>query len=97
MSRPSPGHLARRVRRQILGSNPADGIISWIIRSVIAGYIAFRLTGQRGLGFVMNTVLGVVAAVVGGDVMIQPGWQELTGLNMTGAIIVLALVRIALG
>jgi uncharacterized membrane protein YeaQ/YmgE (transglycosylase-associated protein family) len=80
------------------------GLISWIILGLIAGYIANRLTGQRGQGLVMNTVLGVVGAVVGGEVMTLLGRHEVTGLNIysmavavAGAIIVLALARIARG
>ncbi len=37
------------------------GLISWIILGLIAGYLAHRLMGNRGQGFVMNTVLGVSA------------------------------------
>ena len=80
------------------------GLISWIILGLIAGYFAWRLTGQRGQGFVMNTVLGVVGAVVGGEVMTLLGRHAVTGLNIysmavavAGAIIVLALVRLARG
>jgi uncharacterized membrane protein YeaQ/YmgE (transglycosylase-associated protein family) len=80
------------------------GLISWIILGLIAGYIAYRLTGQRSQGFLMNTVLGVVGAVIGGEVMTLLGRHEVTGLNIysmavavAGAIIVLALVRIARG
>ena len=50
----------------------------------------------------MNTVLGVVGAVVGGEVMTLPGRNEVTGLNLysmavavAGAIVVLAVVQIA--
>ena len=43
------------------------GLISWIILGLIAGYIAHRLMGNRGQGFLMNTALGVLGAVVGGE------------------------------
>jgi uncharacterized membrane protein YeaQ/YmgE (transglycosylase-associated protein family) len=76
------------------------GLISWIILGLIAGYIAYRLTGQRGQGFLMNTALGVLGAVVGGEVMTLLGRHEVTGINIYsmavavgGAIIVLAVVQ----
>ena len=78
------------------------GLLSWIVLGLIAGYIAHRMVGGRGQGFLMNTVLGVVGAVVGGEVMTLLGRHEVTGLNIysmavavAGAIIVLALVQLA--
>ena len=50
----------------------------------------------------MNTVLGVVGAVVGGEIMTLLGRHEVTGLNIysmavavAGAIVVLAVVQAA--
>jgi uncharacterized membrane protein YeaQ/YmgE (transglycosylase-associated protein family) len=78
------------------------GLISWIILGLIAGYLAHRLVGGRGQGFLMNTILGVVGAVVGGELMTFLGRDEVTGLNIysmavavLGAIIVLAVVQLA--
>ena len=78
------------------------GLLSWIVLGLIAGYFAHRLTGGRGQGFVMNTVTGVVGAVVGGEIMTLLGRQEVNGLNLysmavavAGAIVVLAVVQIA--
>jgi uncharacterized membrane protein YeaQ/YmgE (transglycosylase-associated protein family) len=77
------------------------GLISWIILGLIAGYIAHRLMGNRGQGFLMNTALGVLGAVVGGEVMTLLGREDVTGLNfysmavaVGGAIIVLAVVQL---
>ena len=58
------------------------GLLSWIILGLIAGYIAHRLVDGRGRGFLMNTVLGVVGAVIGGEVMTLLGRHEVTGLNI---------------
>jgi uncharacterized membrane protein YeaQ/YmgE (transglycosylase-associated protein family) len=56
--------------------------------------------GRRGQGFLMNTALGVLGAVVGGEVMTLLGRHHVTGLNIYsmavavgGAIIVLAFVQ----
>lgn len=76
------------------------GLISWIILGLIAGYLAHRLMGQRGQGFLMNTALGVLGAVVGGELMTLLGRHQVTGVNIygmavavAGAIIVLAFVQ----
>lgn len=78
------------------------GLISWIILGLIAGYFAHRIMGQRGQGFFMNTVLGVVGAVVGGEIMTLLGRHEVNGLNIysmaiavAGAIVVLVVVQLA--
>ena len=78
------------------------GLISWIVLGLIAGYLAHRLMGGRGQGFVMNTVLGVVGAVIGGEIMTMLGRHEVNGLNIysmavavAGAILVLVVVQIA--
>jgi uncharacterized membrane protein YeaQ/YmgE (transglycosylase-associated protein family) len=78
------------------------GLISWIILGLIAGFFANRLMEGRGQGFLMNTVLGVVGAVVGGEVMTLLGRPQVTGLNIysmavavAGAIIVLVVVQVA--
>ena len=78
------------------------GLISWIILGLIAGYIAHRIMGRRGQGCFMNTVLGVLGAVVGGEIMTLLGQHEVTGLNIysmavavDGAIVVLVVVQLA--
>jgi uncharacterized membrane protein YeaQ/YmgE (transglycosylase-associated protein family) len=78
------------------------GLISWIILGLIAGYLAHRLVDGRGRGFLMNTILGVVGAVIGGELMTFLGRHEVNGLNIysmavavLGAILVLALVQLA--
>jgi uncharacterized membrane protein YeaQ/YmgE (transglycosylase-associated protein family) len=78
------------------------GLLSWIILGLIAGYIAYRLVGERGHGFLMNTAVGVVGAVIGGEIMEPLGRNSVTGLNIysmavavAGAIVLLAVVRLA--
>jgi uncharacterized membrane protein YeaQ/YmgE (transglycosylase-associated protein family) len=78
------------------------GLLSWIILGLIAGWLAHKLVAGRGQGLLMNTVLGVVGAVVGGEIMTLLGRHEVNGLNLysmavavAGAIVVLAVVGIA--
>ncbi|WP_135467165.1 GlsB/YeaQ/YmgE family stress response membrane protein [Crenalkalicoccus roseus] len=72
------------------------GIIAWIILGLIAGWIASKIMHGEGSGLVMNLVLGVVGAFVGGLIFQALGGAGVTGFNLwsllvavIGAIIVL--------
>ena len=42
------------------------GILSWIVLGLIAGFIGSKLVNKTGSGMIMDIVLGVVGAIVGG-------------------------------
>ena len=44
-------------------------IIGWIVFGLIAGFVASKLVNKRGEGFVLDVILGIVGAVVGGYLM----------------------------
>lgn len=74
------------------------GIIAWIILGLIAGWIASKIMHGEGSGLLINLVLGVVGAFVGGFLMTALGGTGVTGFNLwslivavLGAIIVLWL------
>ena len=74
------------------------GIIAWIVFGLIAGWIASKIMHGEGSGLMMNLVLGVVGAFVGGLLMSIIGGVGVTGFNLwsmlvavLGAIIVLWL------
>jgi uncharacterized membrane protein YeaQ/YmgE (transglycosylase-associated protein family) len=62
-------------------------LISWIILGLIAGFIAHKIVGESGQGFFMNTGLGVVGAVVGGELMSTLGRHSVNGLNLYSLIV----------
>lgn len=72
------------------------GIIAWIILGLIAGWIASKIMTGSGSGLLMNLVLGVVGALVGGFLMSILGGAGVTGFNLwsllvavLGAVVVL--------
>ena len=76
-------------------------VFGWIILGLISGYIAHKIVGDRGRGFFLNTALGVVGALVGGEIMTLLGRHDVTGVNLYsmavaagGAILVLVLVNL---
>jgi uncharacterized membrane protein YeaQ/YmgE (transglycosylase-associated protein family) len=74
------------------------GIIAWIILGLIAGWIASKIMHGSGSGLIINLVLGVVGAFVGGILISAVGGVGVTGFNLwslvvavIGAVVVLWL------
>jgi uncharacterized membrane protein YeaQ/YmgE (transglycosylase-associated protein family) len=73
-------------------------ILAWIILGLISGFIGSKIVNKRGEGLLLDIVLGVVGAVVGGWLFSALGGHGVTGVNIysllvavVGAIIVLVL------
>jgi uncharacterized membrane protein YeaQ/YmgE (transglycosylase-associated protein family) len=66
------------------------GILSWLILGLIAGFIASKIVNHTGSGLIMDIVLGVIGAFVGGWVFSYFGHTGVTGLNI-GSLIVATL------
>ncbi|HEY2710770.1 MAG TPA: GlsB/YeaQ/YmgE family stress response membrane protein [Caulobacteraceae bacterium] len=73
-------------------------IIAWLVVGLIAGWLGSMVVNRRGDGLVMDIVLGVVGAFVGGFLFQQFGHSGVSGINLysifvaaVGAIIVLVL------
>ena len=76
------------------------GVFSWIVLGLIAGFIASKLVNRTGSGMIMDIVLGVVGAIVGGFISRQFGYGGVYGLNLysiviavIGAVVVLVVYR----
>lgn len=74
------------------------GIIAWLILGLIAGFIASRIVNKAGEGLILDIVLGIVGALVGGFLFSAFGAAGVTGLNLysiivatIGAIVVLVI------
>ncbi len=73
-------------------------IIGWIILGLIAGFIASKIVNKQGEGFVLDIILGIVGALVGGWLFTFFGAAGVTGFNLysmfvaiIGAIVVLVV------
>jgi uncharacterized membrane protein YeaQ/YmgE (transglycosylase-associated protein family) len=62
-------------------------LIGWIILGLIAGWIGSRMVKGAGSGLMMNLVLGVVGAVVGGFLVGLLGGSGVTGFNLWSLIV----------
>ena len=76
-------------------------IIGWIILGGLAGWIASIITGRnQQQGCLMNIVVGVVGAAIGGALVGLIGGSSVTGFNLwslivavLGAVVLLAAVN----
>jgi uncharacterized membrane protein YeaQ/YmgE (transglycosylase-associated protein family) len=79
-------------------------IIAWIVLGLIAGFLGSKIVNKSGEGALLDIVLGIVGAVVGGFVFNAFGAAGVTGFNIyslivatIGAIIVLVLYHAVAG
>jgi len=70
--------------------------LAWIILGLIAGFIGSKIVNKRGEGLILDIILGVVGAIVGGWLFSMFGASGVTGLNLyslavavVGAVVVL--------
>jgi uncharacterized membrane protein YeaQ/YmgE (transglycosylase-associated protein family) len=81
------------------------GIILWVIFGAISGWVAsVIMRTDANQGMLMDILLGIVGAVVGGFVMNLFGQAGVTGFNLyslvvsvVGAILVIAIGRMVRG
>jgi len=56
--------------------------LAWIVLGLIAGFIASKLVNKSGEGLLMDIVLGIVGAVLGGWLFNTFGMPGVSGLNL---------------
>jgi uncharacterized membrane protein YeaQ/YmgE (transglycosylase-associated protein family) len=80
------------------------GILAWIVLGLIAGFIGSKIVNHTGSGILMDIVLGVVGALIGGFLFSMFGAVGVTGFNIysmlvavVGAVVVLWLYHMLIG
>ena len=70
--------------------------VAWIVLGLLAGFIGSKLVNKRGEGVILDVILGIVGAIVGGWLFNRFGAAGVTGLNLysllvavVGAVVVL--------
>lgn len=78
--------------------------IAWIVLGLIAGFIASKMVNKSGEGFVLDIVLGIVGAVIGGYLFQTFGMAGVSGVNLysilvavVGAVVVLFVYHALIG
>ena len=79
-------------------------ILAWLILGLIAGFIASKLVNKTGSGLVIDIVLGIIGAFVGGYLFTLFGAAPVTGLDIysmivavVGAVVVLVVYHAITG
>jgi uncharacterized membrane protein YeaQ/YmgE (transglycosylase-associated protein family) len=72
--------------------------LAWIVLGLVAGFIGSKIVNKRGEGLVLDIILGIVGAIVGGFLFNLFGGTGVTGFNVyslivavIGAIVVLVI------
>lgn len=79
-----------------------NGFIAWIIIGLLAGWIAGHLTRGRGFGCIVDIILGLIGAVIGGWIFTKIGvrgygfWWSLAAATV-GAVVLVAIARLFAG
>lgn len=62
-------------------------IIAWLILGLIAGFIGSKIVNNSGQGLILDIVLGIIGAVVGGFLFSFFGAAPVTGLNIYSLVV----------
>ena len=79
-------------------------IIGWLVLGLIAGFIGSKIVNKSGQGVLLDIVLGIIGAVVGGYLFTLVGAAPVTGFNIysmfvavVGAVVVLVIYHAVMG
>ena len=62
-------------------------LFTWLLLGLLAGFIASHLVNHRGEGMILDMLLGIVGAIVGGWIAYMIGFAGVTRLNAHSLII----------
>jgi len=71
-------------------------ILWWIIVGVIAGWVTGKLMKGSGYGFIMDMIVGLVGALIGGWIAGMLGFGSTGSHGMIGAIIIAVIGAVLL-
>ena len=63
------------------------GFISWLIFGLIAGFIGSKLVKKSGSGLLLDIILGIIGAMVGGWLFSFFGLHGVTGFNLYSLLV----------
>ncbi|HUJ29846.1 MAG TPA: GlsB/YeaQ/YmgE family stress response membrane protein [Candidatus Acidoferrum sp.] len=88
--------------RDIFVGIQTQGLIAWVIIGLLAGWIAGHLTRGRGFGCIVDVILGLIGAVIGGWIFTRLGiggmgfWWSLAAATV-GAVVLVTIARLFAG
>jgi len=78
------------------------GILGWLLVGLIAGAVAGRLVRGKGYGCIVDIVVGLIGAFIGGALLGgfihgQAGFWESLVVAIIGAVVLLGALRLVRG
>jgi uncharacterized membrane protein YeaQ/YmgE (transglycosylase-associated protein family) len=61
--------------------------IAWIVLGLLAGFIASKIVNKSGEGMILDIILGIVGAVIGGYLFQTFGMAGVTGVNLYSILV----------
>jgi uncharacterized membrane protein YeaQ/YmgE (transglycosylase-associated protein family) len=61
--------------------------IAWIVLGLVAGFIASKIVNKSGEGTILDIILGIVGAVIGGYLFQTFGMAGVTGVNLYSILV----------
>ena len=65
-------------------------VLAWMALGLIAGLVASSMLSRSGQGLLLDIVLGIVGAVVGGALFTAIGATGVTGFNLYSILVAIA-------
>src|SRR5262249_61792086 len=61
--------------------------VAWIVLGIIAGFLGSKIVNKTGEGLILDLLLGIVGAIVGGWIFSLVGAAGVTGLNLYSLVV----------
>ena len=61
--------------------------LAWIVLGLLAGFIGSKIVNKQGEGLMLDILLGIVGAIVGGWLFNTFGASGVTGLNLYSLLV----------
>ena len=93
---------AALIQSTVYVSYSSRGWLAWIFIGLLAGWLAGHLTRGRGFGCLVNVILGLIGAIIGGWLFTKLGvvalgfWGSLAAATV-GAVLLVAIARLFAG
>lgn len=76
-----------------------QSLVAWIFIGLVAGWLAGTIARGRGYGCLVNIILGMVGAVLGGWIFLKlgifgGGWLYSLAAATVGAVVLVAVARL---
>ncbi len=62
-------------------------VLAWIVLGLIAGFIASKIVSRTDEGLMMDIVLGIIGALIGGWLFSMLGQAAISGFNLYSLVV----------